>query len=701
MFGATRAIVLASGVALALAAGLATLMIAVPRTAPPAALGSPAPTDAAPTASPAAYTDDPAVDELIRSLLNDDAAALEARFGGVTARAGALLGGPIGLLQPREVPSSEWTALLGAAERSLHAVVKDPREPFEWWDQPAPGFPRAAVFAEWRDFDVVLIVGLSGPDPRPWRFSIEERRVIDVVIDGGEAPDDVRPLVRKLGYLTPSPDREPESFLVIPPHEMRPPPPGIGMSTGNVPPAPVSSPSLAPDGRTGDADIDALIDGLLRGDLATLTAKYGELPAREERCDPSCDGVRIAPDTWIARLVGGRPSLYAVYTGDPVDAEVMLAVRGSGDILEAWRLSVETGRIAHLEIFLPSADWPSGMPILNYGRMPSPMHDYERYYVLPPADDLPEPPRIHAPSARTGVASVDDLLAALERRDAAFLLGRFADRSAFPVRPCDRPEEVQGAAFAEAWSKQTVADLYGLHAVAIVPAGHQPEADHLVVTFRQIKPYWWAATGIFERQGEIVGVITAEHGCSVEVIAPAGRYVVAPPTGGVSGIDPSRRSGIAVIDAVLDAAEARDEAAMDALIEYTRDPCGDPSGAPPGAGPPACPPGTTPGTLVEILPEIVCHGGHAERDRAARAVIEWMKLDRPSGLYAVVEATSPGGRNDSPDTRYLAVIASRDGPAVTLSIGERGVSRIDASCGPAHPEARIGGPPPSYLLPPP
>jgi len=680
--------------------GLAALIASTAPTSPSGPTSPPAETE--PTASPAAPADDEILDEIIRSLLSDDAAALGARFAGVSARAGPVVGEPVGLYAPTVIPAAEWTSLLGSGMRSLHAVVKDPREPFKWWDQPDPGFPRAAIFAASRDFDIVLVVEGADGDSRPWRFSVADGRVIDVVIDRGEDTGyGERSLVRTLGYLTPSPDDEPELFLVIPPHEMRPAPPRIP-PTGSARPAPVAAPALAPGGRTGEVEIDRIIDELLSGDATTLAGAYGEMPARQERCDPGCEDVRVAPSSWTARLAAGRRSLYSVFTGDPVDAEAILAV-DAGDGAEAWQFSVQAGRIVHVAIHAPPSSATGALvPVraLVPGH-PSAAWQYERFYVLPPADDLPQPPRVHALSIRTGVAGVDTLLAGLEDRDANALLAAFADPGALPVRECQGQEVQRDAAYAEAWSKGTATQLYGIHAVTRLPAGYQPRADHLLIVFRQIKPYWWEAMGILEMQGRIVGLITSEQGCWPQAMYPIARYVVPPPEKGLAGLDPARRSGIPRIDAVLDAAQARDAAAMDALIDYTREPCGDPSDAPPGAGPPSCPSGAAAGTPVEILPVVVCHGGHATRERAPSEVIQWIiGLERPAGLYAVVEASSDPVAA-SPGRTFVAVIGSESGPVVALSVGERGVTRIAASCGPAHPEAFIGGGAPSYLLPPP
>lgn len=682
---------------LILALGVGALVLSTGRA------DQPAQAEPTPTASPATLGD-PALDALLDSLLNDDAAGLQARFASVAARAGPLLGGPIGIYQPQEVAASEWTALLGSAERSVHAVVKDPREPFEWWDQHPPGFPRAAILAAPRDFDIVLVVKDGGGTARPWRFSIANGRVIDVVIDRGDGPGggDL-PLVRKLGYLTPSPDSEPGRFLVLPPHEMRPAPPRIPPS-GSPRPARVASPSLAPDGRTGDAAIDRLVDELLHAETARLATSYRDLPARQEQCDPGCVDLRVSPSSWTARLTAGRRSLYSVFTGNPADAEIVIAL-DTGSATEAFQFSVLAGRVAHVAIHArpSSAGGPLPVRALVPGH-PSAAWDYERFYVLPPQSDLPRPPRVHSLSVRTSASGVDALLATLEARDASRLVAAFLDPAAPRVRACVGAEMLKDAAYASSWSREIGTQIYGVHSVTRLPAGYQPRADHLLIVHRQLKPYWWEATGILEMRGRIVGLITSDWGCSPESIYPPGGYIVPPPTNGLEGLDPSRRSGIAVIDAVLDAAAARDEKAIAGLISYRQVACGDPSGSPPGAGPPECPPGVAPGTPVDILPVIVCHGGHVTRDQAPKTLMAMIAIDARSALYAVVQAQAElgvVGATPQDPSLHTAVLASQRGGAVALTVGTRGVTYVRAGCGPWHPDALMGGGQPSFLLPPP
>ncbi|HWO72231.1 MAG TPA: hypothetical protein VNN21_01590, partial [Dehalococcoidia bacterium] len=164
-------------------------------------------------------TGDETVDGIIEELLTADAAALGSRFAGVAAREGAVVGGPVGLFNPRMVEAAEWTARLAAAGRRLHAVVKDPREPYAWQQANPPPLPRAAVYGGEREYDVVLVVEEPGGEANPWRFSILDGRIVDIVIDNqlrspGQPQEAGVPLVPRLANLTPSPERETDKFAV-------------------------------------------------------------------------------------------------------------------------------------------------------------------------------------------------------------------------------------------------------------------------------------------------------------------------------------------------------------------------------------------------------------------------------------------------------------------------------------------------------
>lgn len=458
-------------------------------------------------------------------------------------------------------------------------------------------------------------------------------------------------------------------------------------------PAPTGSPALAPGGRTGDPLLDAHIHRLLAAGAAELNGLFPGVAAREQRCDLECRGSDLELQDWTSRLAGAERSLYAVFTGDESDVEIVIAVRSGGGPAEAWRFGIDDARLRDVRIFIDAPPSAAEGPLYAARiRSPSPASQFERFYVLPPQDELPRPPRMHPLSVRPGRPGVDALMATLEARDAVRLRAAFADPAAPPVRDCETIGPRVDRTYAATWAEVTARQLGGIHSVVDVPEGHQPRSDHLVIAFRQIKPYWWVATGILEREGRIVGVITGDWSCWPERLYPADRYLVPPPEGGLAGLDPARRSGIASIDAILDAAAARDEQAMASLIEYTPIACGDATGFPPHTGPPPCPSGAPAGTPVDVLPEVDCAPNQYLRDRAPKALIEWIAAS--SGLYAVVPSSGPSGSG------FLVIVSPRSG-AIGLSLGERGVRHVSLGCGPYHPDALATGRRPSFLLPPP
>jgi DNA-binding CsgD family transcriptional regulator len=648
----------------------------------------------APTVTPTleSLTGDEALDMLVESLLQDNAASLAALFPGITAREGLLIGGPIGLYQVQDVSPDEWTSRLGSATRTLHAVVKDPREPFPWWDQTPLPEPRASVLDAPRDFDIVLVVEEDGSPGNPWRFSLVEGRVIDLVIDSGTGPDGEPsnvPLPRRLGYLTPSPDDEPGSFLVLPPEDQRPPPAGLGQGSGPggapEPPPAGADPTFAPDGRTGDPALDALIESLLNDDAATLVQRYGDLAARQQKCNPNCEDVRVSSSDWTQRLASAERTLYAAFTGDPADAQLMLAVEVSSPNAEAWRFSVLGGQLAELEIFMPDTDPPYDVYQRVSTYTPSPAEEYERFFVLPPRDQLPQPPPNHPLSVPSGEPSVDSLLAVLEARDVDGLLASMDTADGLLLRECRGPDSQQDAAFAQAWAEDTTAEAYGVHAVINLPEGYQPQADHLLILVTQQNPYKWESIGILEKQGAIV-LITNE--CQADLLYPPARYVTPPPEGGLAGLAPGRRSGIPIIDAILDAAQAQDVTAMAGLIEYQTVACSEPG----QIGSLPCPPGAAPGTPLDALPSSACEGGYVLPNDAPASLIETASAP----LYAVVETQLSGV------PAYEVVVATPEGGGVALAIGERGVTSVSRGCFAGSPDWLLQGyGQPSFLLPPP
>ena len=668
---------------------------------------------AAITPTPESLTGDEVLDEIVEIVLNGNAQALTLRFGSVTAREGLLMGGPIGFFEPRDVPPGDWIARLAASQRRLHAVVKDPREPYPWWDQPPPTqpLPRAAVFDAPRDYDIVLIVEPEEGTALAWRFSIQAGAAIDVVIENLTEPGGGQsntPLARRLGYLTPSPDEEPGSFLVLPPEDMRPPPGGLPTGSGpgaapEPPPAPVGAPTFAPDGRTGDAAIDAIIESLLRDDVATLAQRF-DLPARERHCDPDCETSRVPAADWATRLASGSPSLYAVYTADPADAEILIAVNSGRDAAEAWGFSVLAGEIVEVGISpaRPLLTGEQRPPEEYYSHVfdaaPSVERDYRRFYVLPPRADLPQTLPAHPTSVRTGDAGVDGILTLLQSKDASGLAAAFDEQiqnrycDGFPL-PEDEPEF-------ESLFEEAVTQNTAVHAIAVVPAGNLPDAEHLIIAIRERGPFWWEAFGLYEHEGRITGLILGQS-CTPANLYPARDFILAPPADGVSGIDRSRRSGVPVVDAFLDALWSQDEAAVAAMLTYEFVPCHNIGGI---GAPPPCPPGVEIGTPVETI-TTGCHFDNTTRQDAPARLIGWLE---DTALFAV---TRPSVAPGEPQSVARAVLVNDPGEnertidfavaIAALTFSESGVIDIVPSgCGAHGAMQMTGDSNPEFLLPP-
>jgi DNA-binding CsgD family transcriptional regulator len=614
------------------------------------------------------------VDAFIDSLLNDDASALARRFSGVRAREGSYDFG--GIYNPSDVPSDEWTSRLAAAQRVLHAVVQDPPEGYR---TPGPG--GVPLLMTPRDFDVLLIVDETGGASSAWRFSLLESHIIDLVItpvSQTPSPPNMRPNFGLRG-LMPNPVAEPASFLVLPPEESWPAPTPYAASGISEPaPAPVDAPTFAPDGRTGDKTLDAIIEALLNDDAQELAERFAGLAARERELYTGGEERRVAVSEWTERLAEAERSLYAVYTDRTVDARIALAVEEGGAAAENWQLGIDDGRLVEVEIHLlpPYAEaqaqgdrlyylahfplWPAGPP-----------GDYYRFYVLPPENRLPKPPAARPLSASTGGAGVDRLLSLLQARDAAGLRAAIEATGWPSARHCGSSEKMDEMTFPEfldEWLTETTESDLMLHAVARVPEGYPISARHVVILVSETDPYSWKTTGIFERDGNIVAILP---NCgSPASLYPPGRFILAPPPAGLP-LDSSRRTSLPEVAPVLDAVYARDATALAALIDYPKVPCGIPYG---GLGTLLeCPAGSQPGALVQSLRT----GPHGERSLAKDAPGLVIGQVAEGALYAVIESRdSPGavavifaryqdvrsaGQPPQPFTYGVAALVVRDG----------------------------------------
>jgi DNA-binding CsgD family transcriptional regulator len=643
--------------------------------------------------TPESLTGNVVLDEMVESLLQEDAPALASRFAGVTAREGYVIGGPVGLYEAREVDTAEWTSRLSAARRTLLAVVQ-PLEP----DNPAPipggsPLPFALFFDQQRDYDILLLAEDDSDQPYGWRFSVLGDEVIDVIIDvveEGEGAPGIGPLAYRLYSLMPSPEDDPGRFLVLPPEDYWPIPEQV--ERAELEPPAGYQPSIAPDGRTGDAELDEAIEMLLHGDVATLLNAIADVAARREICiavpdDPNAcsrSSERVSAEDWSQRFAATERSLYAVLNRDPAD--VVIAADTGAEAAEAWRFGVRDGQVLDVEFSEPRPRRPgSTTPFLFEPNTftPDPGRNYEEFLVLPPVSEQPQPPSSHPLSIRTGAADLDSILAQLAAFDVQGLVEHIASPSTFLVRECQGADSTPDASYAESWAGQLAGQAYGIHAVIQLPEGYQPTADHMVIVVRELNPLDWSVAGILERGGAIVGVI--EDCSNPGIMYPPAAYLVPPPEGGLATLDPERQSGVSIVDAVLNAARTRDQAAMADLIDYRPVQCSEPG----QIGSLPCPPGTAPGTELDALSVTACEGGFLLPEDAVAALMEVASAP----LYAVVEEQEAGS--------YRAVVVPPDGRGRSLNINQQGVASIRRGCFGGSPHWLLASEGASFLLPPP
>jgi hypothetical protein len=145
------------------------------------------------------------------------------------------------------------------------------------------------------------------------------------------------------------------------------------------------------------------------------------------------------------------------------------------------------------------------------------------------------------------------------------------------------------------------------------------------------------------------------------------------------------------VDSFLDALASRDPLALEAYVDFAQVPC---ETLPQEfSATPECRPGEPPGTFVELIPVVVCHGGHNRRGELSRDFF-YAGSGMPLSLYAATETGSA-------ETPLTVVLATPEGNAVALGFSDRGLTAIQRLCaGPVNPEALVSGSP-RFLLPPP
>jgi hypothetical protein len=220
----------------------------------------------------------------------------------------------------------------------------------------------------------------------------------------------------------------------------------------------------------------------------------------------------------------------------------------------------------------------------------------------------------------------------------------------------------------------------GVVSVIELPSGYVPAADHMVLLRTQPAPYRWASIALLELDGKVVGLIEGEEQCGPDKLQPPETFLVPPPVQGLTSLDPARRSGVGMIDAVLDVLQRGNEDRIIDLLTYRALPCA-------GAGP-TCPQGAPAGSLVEAVPNRVCTDGFESRDQILST------LSREWSQYALYAVTSLKDGRDG----VLVVLASPDGP-FALELVEGKIVATNSGCGPGYPDTMFDGPTNYLLLP--
>jgi hypothetical protein len=484
----------------------------------------------------------------------------------------------------------------------------------------------------------------------------------------------------------------------------------------------------APDGRTGDAALDAIIEALLTEDEAGLRARFGSIDVYESD-EPT--------EIWTSRLARSERSLYAVRPRTlfaaalaPLDYEIILATPGEFEP-EAWLFGVIDDEVVR---GYPASGQTARGELFDFE------DNYDTCLVLPPVEDLPQPPDGHPLTVRTGDPGVDGLLALVQTDDVDSLLTAVEYRhepcagpllnldacqnpsvDSADVLPATRAEpgetsgpelcwgdmSFQDAAYVRRWFKgwgQPVA----IHAVATIARDYEETegqpigGDHEIMVVLQLDRYTWQVGSLYERDGRIVGIR-----CRPTPTYPDPReipYIVPPPSEG--SLPPlSRRSGVGVVDAVLDALQASNAAALADLIDYDMVACVSQSLGP--GSPPVCRPDELPGTPVPAFITAACEGGYTRLDDylgADSTRTPAILQDSDWRLYALLETSR------SPSVMVAVLVSSvREADisgqtlqrSTAIGLSAQGVKMIATGCQQS-PESRIdSAASPSFLLPPP
>jgi hypothetical protein len=512
---------------------------------------------------------------------------------------------------------------------------------------------------------------------------------------------------------------------------------GTATATATV----TATPSHAPQGRSGAAALDALIELLLRGQADELAGKF-TVSARQHcslhTAGPPPQQTTMPPAEWTSRFASASRSLYAVFRGQPnevpsAEYQVVFSV-SAADAPTGWRFYVDGDRIVDV---VAGCDGPPSV------YAPSAAGAYERFVVLPPREDLPKAPMGHALSMRSGVGDVDAVLEVLERRDLQ-ALNALVSLQEFPcsaeqARPSASPAPdptppplppplvpcPEGAAPGTAvrgllelgcfgrearladrallnWA---IRDGVTLHGVAAIPDGHQPDADHVLVLVSPEAPFRWLSGGLLVRDGRVIGAI--EDCGAPEGLYPPSRYLVPQPPIGQTAPG-ARTSGVQIVDGIIAAMRARDAVALIALTDFDTVECtAEQTGI---GGPPLCAPGEPVGTTVGVIWGASCEGYPIRREEVLAAYQRLLEQQRD--VFAVTDRGEGESQYSFGRGRYELVFSGAVDPAappiarstrnVALTATQAGVTTLRFGCGPAQPQALISpGRTPDWLIAPP
>jgi hypothetical protein len=492
-------------------------------------------------------------------------------------------------------------------------------------------------------------------------------------------------------------------------------------------PTPTASPTLphAPQGRSGVAALDALIEVLLRGQADELASQF-TVSARQN-CSSASPTATPAPrvtmpaSEWTSRFASASRSLYAVFRGQEnevprAEFQVVFSV-SAADAPTGWRFYVDGDRVIDV---VAGCDGPPSV------YAPSVVGAYDRFVILPSREELPKPPPGHPLSMRSGVREVDAILEVLERRDLASLnalvslqeypceaqgeavLRCAAGASAttpvrgFPELTCSAHlARLSERAFLD-WATRPGATL---HAVAVVPSGHAPESDHTIIVITPVRPFKWESNGLLIRAGRVVGAI---DGCDIpDGMYPPLKYVVPQPLLGQPA-PPGRRAGVAVLDAIIDAMRSQSVTALMALTDFDHVGCvAEQTGI---GAPPLCRAGEVTGTTVEAITSAQCEGSQLRRDELMSAYGRLLQQQRE--VFAVTDRGEGETRYSFGRGRYELVFEGKADAGdtserqftrnIALIATEQGVTLLRFGCGPGSATELISpGRAPMFVIAPP